>query len=328
MYCILKDAKTFRAIAGTTCAVTDYDLVLDSIYDETSTVEVNGAGTKPREGDFVYLENGYQGIIREAEPLGKAWKLSCRQMVTLFDRDIFYTQPQGATVEARLKYMIDANFTKQEDAMYRLPYLRVVAETATEADVKPDMEDGICNLKAFIAKLRRLHHIFVAFEMKKDVLVVRIAKKAVPVRQLDFSDAGYRVTEQSFSCERTGRITTRAQDTGEVAQWYLLEDGTITNSYTETGRVDGEWKLLPVREASQAAEAVREAFLSNAYSHSITFTAMPAKARFSFCDQLNISLNGRLFSSYIAAVKASKKSRCTQYQCGELRTTFPLKELL
>ena len=328
MYCVLKDYNTFRTIPGTTCSVTDYDLVLESIYDETSDVTLTGMKTKPRERDFVYLENGYQGIVSEVAPAEKAWKLSCRQMVTLFDRDIFYEEPQGATAEARLKHMIDSNFTNQADDIYRLPYLRVVAETATAADVKPDIEDGIYNIKAFIAKLRRLYHIFVTFEMKKDVLVVRIAKKIIPTKQLDFSDEGYRISEQAFSCERIGRITTRAEDTGETAQWYLLQDGTIVNAYTAENRVDGEWKLLNVREAQEAAEAVKDEFLSNSYSHNISFTAKPEKARFSFCDGLEISMEGRLFSSYIAAVKISKKNRLTEYQCGELRTTFPLKKLL
>lgn len=328
MYCIVKDGKTFRAKTDTTCSVTDYDLTLESIYDEVSDIAVVGARGKPKEGDFVFIENGYMGIVSEVETDKVVVNMKIRQMVTLFDRDIFYAEPQGVTVEARLKHMIDVNFTSQPDVMYRLPYLEVIAETSTSANVKPDIENGIYNIKSFIAKLRRLYSIFVTFEAKRDKLIIRIARKIVPIKQIDFSDADLRVIERSFSCESIGRITTKAEDTGEVKNWYRLVDGMITNTYTGDGRTDGKWRLLNVREAKEAPDAARNEFLSNSYSHIIAFAATPQKARFGFYDSVKISLESRLFVSYIAAVKIKKDSRLVEYQCGELRTTYPLKEMI
>lgn len=329
MYCIIKDGKTFRALSGGTCATVDYSLVMDSIYDEASDIKVIRTKTQPKEGDFVYLENGYQGIVHEVEADDGTINMKCRQMSTLFERDVYYLAPEGATVEERLKNMIDVNFTNQTDAAYRLAYLEVNALTATEADTRPDISDkGIYSVSAFIAKAMRLHNIFVTFTFEREKLRVDIARKVIPTKKIDFSDAGLRVKEQAFSCETTAKITVRAEDTETMKDWYLLSDGRITDVYTESGRVDGKWGFLSVREAQDMADTVMDEFRSNTYSHKITFEAMKEKARFSFYDNVKIALDGKIFESYIAAVKISDGSRLTEYECGELRTTYPLKKLI
>lgn len=329
MYCIIKDRHSFRTLTDTMCSVTNYALTMESIYDEISDLQVTAAKVKPKEGDILYLENGFTGIIQEAEGNDHALDLRCRQIVTIFDRDIFYTEHQGACVEDRLKNMIDANFTNQPDAIYRLPYLEVIVETRTPSAMRPDIDDdGLYNIKSYIAKLRRLLNIFVTFELKRSRLIVRIARKIVPIKQIDFSDADLRIIERSFSYERIGKITSWAEDTNEKKDWYLKADGTITNIYSESDRVDGNWKPIKVREASDVADSVADEFKSNTFSHKITFTAPPEKARFDFYDSVKIALDDRLFDSYIAVVKISKDSVLTEYQCGELRTTYPLKELI
>lgn len=329
MYCIVKDGKTFRAPDGAACSVVDYSLVMDSIYDEVSDLRVTRTEVPPKEGDFIYLENGYQGIVQEAEPEEGTISLKCRQMPALFEREMYYAEPQGATLEQRLKDMIDKNFTNQEDVLYRLPYLEVNALTATAGDTRPDIDDkGLYSIGAYIAKLTRLHDIFVTFTFEREKLRVDIARKVVPMKQIDFSDAGLRVTEQAFSRETTAKITARAEDTGAQKDWYLLADGTVTDVYTATGRTEGQWKALDVREEQDMADAVKDEFRSNTYSHKISFAAAPEKARFSFYDRVRISLGGKLFESYIAAVKVSKGTGQIEYECGELRTTYPLKKLI
>lgn len=329
MYCILKDRRTFQSLTDTTCSVTNYELITESIYDEISDIRVTAAKVKPKEGDIVFLENGFAGIVQEAEGNVHALDLRCRQMVTIFDRDIFYSEPQGAYIEERLENMIDVNFTNQPDALYRLPYLEVIVETRTASSMRPDIDDdGLYNIKSYIAKLRRLLNIFVTFEFKRSRLIVRIARKIVPTKQIDFSDADLRIIERSFSCERIGKITSWAEDTNEKKDWYLKTDGTVTSIYSEEGRVDGEWQPIKVREAVDVADAVADKFKNNSFSHKITFTAPPEKARFDFYDSIKIAIDDRLFDSYIAAVKISKDSTLTEYQCGELRTTYPLKELI
>ena len=329
MYCIAKDRKTFRTITGSACAVVDYSLTLDSIYDETSEISITGAESAPTAGDFIYLENGYQGIAQEVEKNDGRIDLKCRQVSSLFSRELYYSKPEGETLEMRLKNMIDTNYTKQPDGLYRLPYLEVRALTSTSADTRPEIDDnGIYTVDAYMAKLARLHNIFVTCVFGRDTLAVEIARKVVPSRKIDFSDPGLNVTEQAFSCEKIGKITSRAEDTGKVRDWYLLRDGTITNSADAPERVEGDWKLLTVREEQDTTDAVADEFRSNSYSHKITFTAAPEKARFSFYDRVTIALDGNLFDSYIAAVRVKKDSGLTEYECGELRTTYPFKKLI
>ncbi len=329
MHCIVKDGKTFRAIRGATCTAVDYDLVMNSIYDEGSELRVICAETLPKEGDFVYLENGYQGIVQEAEEERGAVVLKCRALTALFEREFYYTEPQGATLEQRLKYMIDTCFTNQSDTVYRLPFLEVRVLSATTGTTRPEIDDkGVYSMSAYIAKLTRLHQIFVTFSFMRDKLRVDIARRVIPTKQIDFSDAGLRVKEQSFARETTAKITARAEDTGKRKDWYLLADGEVTDAPGDAKRMEGKWSVLSVREEQDMADAVTDEFRSNTYSHKITFTAVPEKARFSFCDNVRIALNGRVFESYIAAVRVKKGSETTEYECGELRTTYPLKKLI
>lgn len=328
MHCIVKDGKTFRALCGA-AQVKDYSLTMDSVYDEVSELRLICGEAQLKEGDFVYLENGYQGIVQETEAEKGSVALKCRQVTALFEREVYYTEPQGTTLELRLKHMIDTHFTNQSDEVYRLPFLRVNVLTATTGGTRPDIDDkGLFSISAYIAKLTRLHQIFVTFTVEREFLRMDIARKTIPNKQIDFSDVGLRVVEQAFSRETTAKITARAEDSGKIKDWYLLADGSVTDEPAGAKRAMGEWTFLSVREEQDMEDAVKDAFRSNTYSHKITFAAAPEKARFSFYDNVRIALDGKLFDSYIAAVKIKKGSKMTEYECGELRTTYPLKKII
>lgn len=330
MKCYIKDRNTFQTLCA--CSVVAYDITLESIYDEVSDISILYDGAV-KEGDIVWLENGYCGIINGYDPDGNMVKLKCNHIITLFSRDLYYDNGRPTNgIEPYIKSLIDTEYTNQRDTVYRVPYLRVTAETITQAGTIPDVENLVCQIKSYIAKVRRLHDVFMTFTVSRKYLDAKLARKVIPLRQIDFSDQDLRIEPngETFSETNVGKIRSIAEDTGEIKDWYLLGDGTITNSYTEQNRIKGDWIIIKVNKAEDVADSVKNEFKKNTYSHKILFSVPKEKTRYNFYDDLLIALGNRRFRSYIAAVRIQSSNDRIFYQCGELRTTMTdkLKELI
>ena len=115
---------------------------------------------------------------------------------------------------------------------------------------------------------------------------------------------------------QSGKVTTIAEDTGARRDWYLLKDGTITNTYTDENRWMGR-EVLSVSEAANAAQEVKNKFTENSDSHLIEFAC---GKDYEFHDNLTIrTKEGRVLNSYISAIRKSSERTKTVYKSGELR---------
>ena len=151
-----------------------------------------------------------------------------------------------------------------------MPYLNVVAATTTPApDLFPEVEGGVWNIKTFLSKTRRLYRVFMRLVPERNVLNVIFEKRAGTSRKVDLSMENYELTEESYSSQQTAKVTSKCKATGEEADWYLLEDGSITQQKPTEGRAKGEWAKIVVDEEEQVESAVKEEFSNNSYSHMI-----------------------------------------------------------
>ena len=320
MDCFVKDKKTFKTLC--VCPVQDFDMTLWSIYDEVSTFKVSREKEMIfNEGDIIWFGN-YCGIIKEAEVTTYTAELKCEHIFKTFSRDIPFIAGPSSGPESFLKSQIDEHYTNQPDSIYQLPFLDVSALTSTVSSINPDVDDGVWNIKSYIAKIRRVLNIFTEFTATKDTLKIRIAQRTGAVKQIDLSDSQIKVLEETYSNKSLGKITSICEETEDIKDWFLLEDGTITDIYQSTDRVVGDWKTINVSKAEDIEYKVRDEFAKNSFSHKILFNIPTSRARFSFYDRIMIASKGRLYYSYIAAVRYAKSSTKTEYQCGELRTTF------
>lgn len=320
MNCFMKSRKTFETLC--VCPVLDYRLVPWSIYDEVSELTISiEKESRFEQGDIVFAGD-YMGIIKEIEREKIVAHLKCDHIVKLFEREIVFTEGPTGAVEQFIKTQIDQNYTNQADALYRLPYLNVIAESSTPTTMFPDVENSVWNIKSYIAKTRRVLGVFTTYEVSRTQLTVRIKSRFDPVKNLDLSDPSVMLLEESYSNKAVGKITSISEEDGTVQDWYLLNDGTITNTYMESGRVAGDWVSLQYRDADNLQYDIQNEFYRNQYSHKIRFSVPIQKARFAFYDKLKIAHGKHLFLSYIAAIRTNKNSARVEYQCGELRTTF------
>ncbi|NMA06580.1 MAG: hypothetical protein GX928_02540 [Ruminococcaceae bacterium] len=316
MDCFIKERKTFKTIA--VCPVLDYAMTVKSIFDEISSFLISIDKEKIiTVGDYL-VTNEYIGIITGVSRGRASAKISCEDIIKLFSRPQVYTAKGTATIEAYIESLLTSSYKENTDVIYQLPFLEIEKLTDTASAIEPDVDQGIWNLKSFLAKVRRVNNVFVDFEATKNTLKVTIQKKAVVTKNLDLSMPTIEIEEESYSNKQLGKITTI--ETGGNRDWYLLTDGTITNDYQATDRIDGELMVINLADDADGLSEVQNIFFKNTYSHKILFST--SNARFEFYDRLRISSDGKLFSSYISAIRKKKSSLKTTYLCGEMRTQF------
>jgi len=319
MEVFIKDAKTFATKSHHT--VLDYDIT-PSIYDTVSTITIPQT-EEPAERDFVYLDGAkWLGIIGNVSTDDGRTTLECSQISTLFNRDLFYTAGTYTYLEDYLKTLIDDNYTNCVDTFYSLPFLDVEALTSTTGSLKPDLDDNIYNISSFMAKLRRIKGIYTNYTISRTKLYITIVTRANPVKNVDFSNPSFVITEQNFSAKTISKITTYCEENAQTRNWVLLDDGSIVNSTPTAGRVSGEWVALVVSNADDVAPKVQEEFARNFYSHNITFMC-PLNYQFDLYDNLRIKIGNKIFTSYVAQKHLWANSKVQEIQCGELQMQYP-----
>lgn len=316
MRCFIKDASTFK----TKCmhGVSSYDLTLNSIYDETSEISLPGCKLA-QEGDFAIIDGKYIFIISEIERNDDLTTLKCKDVMNLFSRDLVYSTAP-TSLETYVKSAIEDNFKNQSDALYKLPFLSVTAETATAGTLKPDIDDGVWNIKSYCAKLRRLHGIYTYLSVSGDTLNIKIKKETRTAKNIDFSLSAYRLLDEAYSSENVGKITVICTENSTVTNYFLMSDGSVSTSYSSTGRINGKWTTMTVENAADVLDKVKDEFAKNSSSHMIEFDS---DKTFLFYQPVRIKNKDKIFSSYISAVRY--KDGATTYKTGELRLEFTMK---
>lgn len=315
MITYIRDRHTF-ALKHHATALT-YDMTVQSIYDEASDFKIRGKESSAKAGDFFFAD-GFFGIIKEVDKDRETLDITCNDIDTLFARDIPDDPGTvGGNIEGYIKSLIDKYYVNLSDAVYATPFLTVVASTSTVGSALPDVENGVWNVKSYLSKVRRLYNIHTSYSVVNGGLVMRIYHRDRQTHKIFLDLSDYEILEESFAHEAIGKITTIAKDTGARQDWYLLTDGTVTNTYTDENRVDGTWEVLNVSEATNAAEEVRNKFAENSDSHLIEFAC---SKDYNFYDDLIVrTKDGQVLTSYISAIRKSSDRNKNVYKSGELR---------
>lgn len=312
MDCYIKRKSDFRTTHRLT--VLDYDYVIDSIYDENSTFTVLSEITGI-EGGFLFFD-GWLGVVDRCAPEKGQTLITCKNIISAFSRSLL--PAEGAHIETFIKGKLESEYKNLDDTMYDMPYLSVTTTSET-GFIVADYEDGLWNLKSYIAKVRRLKGVFCVFGVQGNTLTVEIGKVDSPVRKVDFSDRTHRIESESYSKTSVAKVTA-VTDVG-TTHYYMHSDGQYDT--TDADRVDGDWVVLPT---DREAEDVAEVFAKSAYSHLITFYSDRV---FGFYDSLQVRIGKRVLASYISGIRKSMKNG-TLYKSGELRVTLTekLKEMI
>lgn len=323
MICYIKDKKTFTTKSIGTAV--DFELH-ESIYDTVSRVVIPTPKSPLNEGDFIMFDGDpFVGIISEVQTSSGRTEISVEQAVRMFSREMFYTAASYTYVEGHLKNLIDTNYTNCTDEIYEVPFLDVNALTSTNVNCKPDLDNNKYTIASYISKLRRLQDIVCDWDFNRTTLTLNIYKKLFPIYNIDLSNPRFNIVEQTFSDVSVGKVTVYCEENNAYTNWYLKADGSITQTYSTSDRVDGEWSAIVVGKIADIQDAVRDLFALNYYSHKVSFTT---DKEFQLYDRLKLRIEGRIFDSYVSGIIKRKGSKYKEIECGELQTQYPFLQRL
>ena len=105
----------------------DYDIALNSVYDDMSTLtvltEITGI-----EDDFVYYD-GWIGIVSSVTPEKGQTTIKAKNILNAFNRPML--PDTGDTIEGFIKDTLEAGYKNLADDLYDMPYLTVATASST-----------------------------------------------------------------------------------------------------------------------------------------------------------------------------------------------------
>jgi len=315
------DFKTYD-----TLTISDYDIALNSIYDEQSTLTAIGA-VNINPGDFLVFGDFIGRILSASPGEQNTAEIICESILTFFQRGLVYPGDE-VYVESFIASAFTDNYKLVSDLQYDMPYLMITHTDAT-GFIKPDIDDGFYSLKSYIAKVRRVKNVYVTFTVLGDILQVNIALKAPKISQIVFNDGRHEKISESISDSSIAKITTLQDDgTGGYIQetWYLNADGSIT-TIAPAARVAGAWSSLHLSVDATAADEVANEFAKNSHSHKIEFRSAES---YDFYSTVRLKLGSSVLQSYISVIRLDSNDSRFLYKTGELAVTLTdrLKEMM
>lgn len=320
-----KDKKTFmtKGVAeGATWKLTE------SVWTELSEITCQLVPSVEA-GDFIYATTGWLGIISSVVKEKSVMYLKVQKIEQLFDRDVCFTFGALQPCEWTANYYVNQYFRLGSDEVYNYPFLQVQRDTTEAKPLKPPAENGVFNVKSYLARIRRLNQVFTSYSIEEDILTMHIYHEVRPQKTLITSNVPVQIVEESFGGSQVAKVSTYTYDGSgwvfeeELTDWYLLENGTVTNDpETATSpRAEGDWKLLNIQEEDDPESMARNVFAENSYTHKIVVRVPDDKAIYNFYDPVRVEIKNRVYQTYVSRRTATSEGY-TEYTFGNLKTSL------
>lgn len=293
-----------------------HDLVLDSLDKETSTVTVAGTKINRNDAGNWLVADGKLYLIQQVKPQDNRTVLTLLPPLDAFARSIlFEEQANGQTVGKFIAAMLTAHWTNGSDPAYAIPYL-VVSSSDPTAFVAPEVDNtGLFDLAAYCRLMRKTYRITVSFRITLDQLICTVGVVAADSRQVPFSDGLSQLKSVDYAATAVAKIT--AYQGGVASDWYLSEDGTVSQT-VPSQRAVGAWTSISVSEKADLATKVAETFAKNRSGHKVEFMS---SRDLDVMDDCTFLIHGEPLASYISCKRKMSTDNRFYYKAGELATT-------
>lgn len=291
--------------------VSQYDLTIKDIFNvESYNIEVDidfeGKSTvyvarKPiiEEKDFIILKkNGKSFFIGLCESLDnvdgeelhtinvieKENVFNQKIIIDKYDEDV----KTSTGVEDFIQNCIEDNFINSDDAFINLEYMVVNCLTHTPVVAKVPTENGIFNLKTYIANIMQNYGVFCEFDFETESrkLIINIEKKSQNELKIDALSTDVDNYVENYQVDVLSKLTvlwkqpdTTDDTTGVVTNvgettrldYYLKNDRSVTTDKNDADRAKGtnDIEFIETESVIEVEELVTNAFKSNSYKHSI-----------------------------------------------------------
>ena len=315
MIAYIKDRKTFQTL-DLMLELSQYNLILGAVNNNVGTAlcsyEVEGL-----ENQFFIFDNRLW-IVKSLSPDNGHTLISLYDISYLFARDLIWDENNNySTIEECIADTIDNEFINLSDTEYDTPYITVSYTTATPF-IMPDTENGLWNLKAYIAKVRRVKNVFLDYTISRNDLLINIEQRTPNVWRFDFATDVAQMSQETYQKTSTAKITVNG-----TTDYYLYSDGTYGTNPSPTlpvTRVEGDWVQLQVNANESEADKVADVFSKNSESRIIEFyTDAPVE----FYDSVILRHEGRVTSGTLSTVSISSSDNRRYCKTGDLINTVP-----
>ena len=312
MIAYIKDRKTFQTL-DLMLELSQYNLILGAVNNNVGTAlcsyEVEGL-----ENQFFIFDNRLW-IVKSLSPDNGHTLISLYDISYLFARDLIWDENNSyTTIEECIADTIDTEFINLSDTEYDTPYITVSYTTATPF-IMPDTENGLWNLKAYIAKVRRVKNVFLDYTISRNALLIDIEQRTPNVWRFDFATDVAQMSQETYQKTSTAKITVNG-----TTDYYLYTDGTYGNDPDLKDRAEGDWVQLQVSDNESEADKVADVFSKNSESRIIEFyTDAPVE----FYDSVILRHEGRVTSGTLSTVSISSSDNRRYCKTGDLINTVP-----
>ena len=311
----IKDRNTFQTL-DMMLDISQYDLILGSTNNNVGTVQVP-VEVEGLENQF-FIADDRIWIVKSLAPDNGRTIIMLNDVSWMFARDLLWDDNTTyTTIEECIADTIDTEYINLTDAMYDTPYVRVSYSTAT-AWIKPDTENGLWNLKGYIAKVRRMKNVFLSFSISGNYLDIEIEQKTPTLWKMDFATDVAKMYQETYQKTSTAKITVNG-----TTDYYLYSDGTYGTNGSPSlplTRVEGDWVQLQVTANENEADKVEDTFSKNAESMILEFyTTEPVE----FYDTVQLRHEGRVVTGTLSLVSISSSDNRRYCKTGDLINTVP-----
>ena len=312
MIAYIKDRKTFQTL-DLMLELSQYNLILGAVNNNVGTAlcsyEVEGL-----ENQFFIFDNRLW-IVKSLSPEDGHTLISLYDISYLFARDLIWDENNSyTTIEECIADTIDNEFINLSDTEYDTPYITVSYTTATPF-IMPDTENGLWNLKAYIAKVRRVKNVFLDYTISRNDLLIDIEQRTPNVWRFDFATDVAQMSQETYQKTSTAKITVNG-----TTDYYLYTDGTYGNDPDLKDRAEGDWVQLQVSDNESEADKVADVFSKNSESRIIEFyTDAPVE----FYDSVILRHEGRVVTGTLSLVSISSSDNRRYCKTGDLINTVP-----
>ena len=313
MELFIKDRLTFRAKQASSLG---YDLVLDSLDKESSTVSVpSDSITRSDIGSWL-VACGNVYMISQVKPGDTKTTLSLQHPLEAFARPLVYEEPSvGQSIGSFIADSLRKNWIDCDDPVYAIPYL-VVSNSDTTPFVPPDVDDnGLFDLASYCRLMRRTYGVSVNFSLSGGHLACAIDTPPVGYRQVIFTDGRSQLKSVDYGASGTAKITAIQDGTSSV--WYLTESGEISQTVPDR-RATGSWTAISVSSSADVTAKVAEAFAKGRSGHKVEFFS---ELDLNVLDNCILRIRGESLTSYISCKRKRSGDTRYYYKAGELATT-------
>lgn len=264
----------------------EYAFKEDIDYNDKSTVKFIKQPNL-EDGDFVYCKDSnttvFFGICEKikSESAEVDYTVILLQKENLFNRFIFADDLDLITekgIGEYLKITIDRNFINSQDSLLDFKWLDVHSTDTTKEVSKPDIEQGVFNLKTYLGNLKQHHGIFTELKFNPDGIDVIIQKRNSSELMVDMEVSDVSDYIENYDISVLAKLNVKWKKTEESAEevrksFFLLSDRTISEDVDSPQRVEGSIKSVSIitEKEEDMRQQVFNEFASNRYNHKITF---------------------------------------------------------